>query len=101
METTKKEYRSALDEYINKVYVLILLLVPGACQCAGLLYTTEKLLGLFPMVSWTALLIFDVTCLLYLIIGIYFVRAGFQDGFVVPEKLKAAKVFLVVIMFTQ
>ena len=53
METQKK-YKSALDEYINKVYVLILLLVPGACQCAGLLYTFEKILGFFPTVSWVA-----------------------------------------------
>jgi len=98
---TEKKYKSALDEYINKVYVLILLLVPGACQCAGLLYTTEKILGLFPTVSWIALIIFDVTCLLYLSIGIYFVKTGFTDGFVSPGKLKAAKVFLVVIMFTQ
>ncbi len=101
MENAKKGYKSALDEYINKVYVLILFLVPGACQCAGLLYTTEKLLGLFPTVSWSALIIFDVTCLLYLAIGIYFIRAGFQDGIVSPGKLKAAKIFLVVIMFTQ
>lgn len=96
-----KKYKSALDEYINKVYILILLLVPGACQCAGLLYTTEKLLGLFPTVSWLALIIFDITCLIYLCIGIYFVKTGFIDGFVSPHKLKAAKIFLVIIMFTQ
>jgi len=97
----KKKYKSALDEYINKVYVLILLLVPGACQCAGLLYTAEKIFGLFPTVSWLALIIFDITCLLYLFIGIYFVKTGFKDGFVSPGKLKAAKTFLVIIMFTQ
>ncbi len=98
---TEKKYKSALDEYINKVYVLILLLVPGACQCAGLLYTTEKILGLFPTVSWLAMIIFDITCLLYLSIGFYFVKTGFIDGFVSPGKLKAAKIFLVIIMFTQ
>ncbi|MBQ8569150.1 MAG: hypothetical protein IJ446_08030 [Oscillospiraceae bacterium] len=42
---------SALDEYINKVYVLVLLLVPGACQCAGILYTFEKIMGWMPTVS--------------------------------------------------
>ena len=101
MDEREIKYKSALDEYINKVYILILLLVPGACQCAGLLYTTEKLLGLFPTVSWLALIVFDITCLLYLAIGIYFVRTGFVDGFVSSAKLKAAKIFLVVIMFTQ
>lgn len=98
---TEKKFKSALDEYINKVYILILLLVPGACQCAGLLYTTEKILGLFPTVSWTALIIFDITCLIYLSIGIFFVKTGFVDGLVSPSKLKAAKIFLVIIMFTQ
>lgn len=98
---TEKKYNSALDEYINKVYILILLLVPGACQCAGLLYTAEKILGLFPTVSWVALIIFDITCLFYLAIGIYFVKTGFVDGFVSLGKLKAAKIFLVIIMFTQ
>ncbi len=101
MDTSKRKYKSALDEYINKVYILILLLVPGACQCAGLLYTTEKIIGLFPTVSWTALIIFDITCLIYLAIGIYFVRTGFKDGLVSSAKLKAAKIFLVIIMFTQ
>lgn len=101
MNTVTSKNLSALDEYINKVYILILAIVPGACQCAGLLYTTEKILGLFPTVQWRALIIFDVTCLVYLAIGIYFIRTGFLDEFVNPAKLRAAKIFLVVIMFTQ
>lgn len=92
---------SALDEYINKVYVLVLLLVPGACQCAGILYTFEKIMGWMPTVSWTALIIFDITCLIYLFTGIYFVKTGFADGIVKQSKLKYGKIFLVVIMFIQ
>ncbi|MBO5337226.1 MAG: hypothetical protein J6A94_08895 [Lachnospiraceae bacterium] len=98
---TTTQYASALDEYINKVYFLVLLLVPGACQCAGLLYTTEKILGLLPSVTWTSLIIFDITCLIYLSIGIYFVRTRLQNGLVAPDKLKAGKIFLVVIMLIQ
>lgn len=98
---TSKKFLSALDEYINRVYVLVLILVPGACQCAGLLYTFEKIMGWLPTVSWIALIIFDVTCLIYLTVGIYFVRTGFKDGLVASNKLKAGKVFLVLIMFIQ
>ena len=98
---TGKKYKSALEEYLNKIYVLVLLLVPGACQCAGILYTVEKMFGLFPTVSWSALIIFDVVCLLYLSIGIYFIKTGFVNGVVSPRKLKDAKIFLVVIMFIQ
>lgn len=34
---------TALDVYINKVYTIVLLTVPGACQAAGILYTLEKI----------------------------------------------------------
>lgn len=99
--SSEKKYKTALDEYINKVYVLILLLVPGACQCAGLFCTVMKALGFYPTVDWITLIIFDITCLLYLAIGIFFVRTGFADGYVTPAKLKGSKIFLVIIMFTQ
>lgn len=100
-ENTSKKYLSALDEYINRVYVLVLLLIPGACQCAGLLYTFEKMMGWMPSVSWISLIIFDVTCLIYLALGIYFVKTGFENGVVAKRKLKAAKIYLIVIMLIQ
>lgn len=99
--TEKKRILSALDEYINKVYILVLLLVPGACECAGLAYTFSKVVGWLPSVSWTALIIFDITCLLYLAVGIYFIKTGIKDGYVMRNKLRAGKIFLVVIMLIQ
>ena len=101
MEENKRVHLSALDEYINKVYVLVLLLVPGACQCAGIMYTFMKLMGWIPPVSWTALIIFDVTCLIYLAIGIYFVKTGFEGGGVKPSSLKAGKIYVAVILLIQ
>lgn len=101
VEKTQKRYLSALDEYINKVYILVLLLVPGACECAGLAYTFSKFMGWLPSVSWIALIIFDITCLLYLAIGIFFIKTGIDEGYVLQNKLKAGKIFLVVIMFIQ
>lgn len=101
MNTTNKNVLSALDEYINKVYILVLLFVPGACECAGLAYTFSKFMGWLPSVSWTALIIFDITCLLYLAIGIFFIKTGIESGHVKQNKLKAGKVFLVVIMYIQ
>ena len=98
---SKKKQLSAIEEYINKVYVLVLLLVPGACECAGLAYTFSKIVGWLPSVSWTALIVFDVTCLIYLAIGIFFIKTGIKDGYVMQNKLKAGKIFLVVIMFIQ
>lgn len=101
MEENKRVNLSALDEYINKVYVLVLLLIPGACQCAGIMYTFMKLMGWIPPVSWTALIIFDVTCLIYLGIGIYLVKTGFENGVVKESSLKAGKIFAAVTMLIQ
>ena len=98
---TSKKHLSALDEYINKVYVLVLLLVPGACNCAALLYTFEKIMGWLPSVNWPILLIFDISCFIYLAIGIFFVRTGSQNGLVLPHKLKAGKNFIVIMLLIQ
>lgn len=98
---SEKKYLSALDDYINKVFVLVLLMVPGACQCAGLLYTFEKIMGWMPSVNWTALIIFDITCLFYLTMGIIIIKTGFSNGVVRTSNLKFGKVFLVIIMLIQ
>ena len=104
MNMTKQDVTgklTAMDDYINKVYKLVLLLVPGMTECAGLLYTLAKVFGWIPSVSWRSLIIFDVTCILYLIIGIYFIRTGIKNGVVIEKKLKEGKLFLVVLLLIQ
>lgn len=92
---------TALEDYINKVYTIVLLAVPGACQAAGILYTFEKVIGLLPMVNWLMLIIFDITCLIYLFIAFFFIKTGYSGNLVIPQKLKQCKIYLVIIMFTQ
>lgn len=97
----EKKLLTALDVYINKVYVMVLLLIPGTCMLAGMGYTANRLQGFYTEVSWPALIIFDLSCVLYMIIGFYFIKTGKQDGHVKKSKLKQSKIFLVIIMFTQ
>lgn len=98
----KKRSLTALDEYINKVYVLVLLLIPGACQCAGISYTFLRIMGWMLPVSWAALIIFDITCLIYLVFAIYLIKTGFDElGGVKPSSLKTAKIYIVVLMLIQ
>lgn len=99
--TQMKRNLSALDEYINSVYRIILLFIPGACQCAGIVYTFEKIMGWLPEVNWVALIIFDITCLIYLAVSIFFVRTGFKDGVVTPKKLRDGKIFLLILEVVQ
>lgn len=96
-----KSKLTAFDEYLNNVFKIVLLITPGACQCAGLLYTFEKIIGWLPSVSWMALIFFDVTCLIYLAVGFYFVKTGYKDGLLLPSKLKAGKIFLMILEIVQ
>lgn len=98
----EKRSLTALDEYINKVYVLVLLLIPGTCQCAGISYTFLKIMGWMPPVSWPALIVFDITCLIYLMFAIYLIKTGFDEaGGVKPSSLKTAKIYISVILLIQ
>lgn len=97
----EKRELTALEVYISKVYVMALLLIPGTCMLAGLGYTMNKLKGVLRTVSWTTVLLFDLSCLIYILIGLFFIKTGKKDGIVQESKLKQSKIFLVVIMFTQ
>lgn len=92
---------SALDEYVNKVFTIILLIVPGACEAAGLVYTVSKFAGWIPTVGWLELIIFDATCLFYLAFSIYLIKTGIKDGCVIPSKLKEGKIFLIILEIVQ
>lgn len=97
----EKKNLTALDEYINKVYTIVLLAIPAAIEAAGIVYTAEKIFGLLPTVNWPLLIVFDITCLIYLVIAIFFIKTGYHDRLVIPGRLKQCKVYLVIIMFTQ
>lgn len=97
----EKRSLSALEVYINKVYALILILIPSACLLAAVSSTMNKMDGCYEKTSWAAVCMFDMTCVIYLIIGIYLVKTGYVDGIVTESKLKAGKIFLVVCMFIQ
>ena len=97
----EKKELSALEVYINKVFVTILILVPATCVLAGVMSTMNKLTGVAENISWIALICFDVSVLIYLATGIYFVKTGFVDGIVADSKLRHSKIFLVVSIVIQ
>lgn len=97
----EKKTLSALDEYIKKSYAIVLLATTLACLSAGISYTAQKAQGTYPDVSWVALIIFDLTNVIYLGIAIYLIKTGYQDGMVKKSKLRNSKIFLVVIMLIQ
>ena len=97
----EKKTLTALDVYINKVYTIVLILVPLTCLIAACSYTGQKAQGFYETINWGALIVFDVTNVIYLLIAIFLVKTGYQDGLVKPSKLRISKIYLVLIMFIQ
>ncbi len=98
----KKWEMSALDAYTNRVYRIIVLIIPIFCLCASTTITTLHFIGWYPDINETAMWLFDLSDIIYLSIGIYFIRTGFgEDGIVRPDKLKLAKYTMAVIVIIQ
>lgn len=98
----EKRSLSALEEYINKIFVLVLLVVPGACLCAGITFTFERIINWYPDMSMAGLVVFDSTCVLYLVLSIIQIKTGFnEDGTIKEGRLKLGKIFLLVLMVIQ
>lgn len=92
---------SAVDMYMNKVYIWIMLLVTGAVTCAGCTFMLLKVLGQFPTVSWSGLIVFVITDVIYVVIGIYLIFSSFENGRMREGKLQFGKRFLSIILVIQ
>lgn len=92
---------SAVDMYMNKVYIWIVLLVTGATTCAGCTFMLLKVLGQYPTVSWPGLVVFVGTNVIYLIVGIYLIRSAFENGRMREGKLELGKRFVWIILAIQ
>ncbi|MBQ9205746.1 MAG: GGDEF domain-containing protein [Treponema sp.] len=93
---------SALDAYINRVFKIIVFIIPFFCLCASSSATTLYLLGYFPIRLPRLLPFFDASTILYFLIGLYFMKTGFgKDGIVLPRKLRAAKYAMATLLIIQ
>jgi len=101
VKNTQKEI-NALDAYLNRVYRIIILAPPIAAMMASATFTIFKLVGWYAVVNTTALIIFDLSDITYLIIAIYFYRTGFdEEGILRRDKLKAGKIFISLVIVIQ
>ena len=97
-----KNELTALDAYTNRVYRIIVLIIPIFCLCASTTITVLHFSGFYPDINETLMWIFDFTDVLYLIIGVYFFRTGFDaDGMILKHKLTQAKYTMAVIVIIQ
>lgn len=92
---------TALDVYISKVYKITLLSITLTCLLGGLSSTMDRLSGFYQNISLGIFVFCDLTNVLYVIIAVFLIKTGYENGVVKPEKLRLSKIFLVVIMLIQ
>ncbi len=98
---------SIIEEYMGMVYTVVILVVTGACMCAGVTFGLLKALGFYPTVAWAVLGIFILTCICYFMIGLFLIKNAYTKDettgkrMIKPEMLKVGKNFILVILLIQ
>lgn len=90
-----------IKKYWSSAYVYVLLVTPCMCMCAGLIWTLYKKLGLYPDLEWNYILLFDLSQLLYLSIGIYFIYRIRKSATYLFKHLGKLKAYVVITLLIQ
>lgn len=93
--------KTALEVYLSIVYKWGIIILVSACMCASAMFTTEKLLGLYPSISWTALIIFVLMDITFFVSGLLLVKTSFEDGYLKANRLSIGKIFTFSILLVQ
>lgn len=97
--------KSVIDEYMEKVYVIVIFVITGSCVAAASVFSVLKLMGNYETLSWTPLLLFAASTVLYLIIGTVFVIKAFPkiDGKRVFNRkmILVGKIFVFILLTIQ
>lgn len=95
-----------IEEYMNKAFTLVILVITGACLCSGATFSALKLLGFYPDISGMVLGIFVIACIIYFLIGLYFIFHSYEvnengEKRIKPNMLRFGKIFVVLVMSIQ
>ncbi len=83
---------TVLDDYVKRVYKIIMLIVPLSCLSASIAVTILHYLGFFPIIDTAWLWSFNIMDISFVCIGLYFILTGFDtDGSVKTDKLLYGK----------
>lgn len=92
---------SALDVYNSKIYKITLLGITITCILGGFSSLNNKMQGLWPNISMIPFIILLLSDFIYLGIAIFLIKTGYDNGIVKPSKLKAAKLFQLIVILIQ
>ncbi|MBR1691420.1 MAG: hypothetical protein IJ711_01450 [Lachnospiraceae bacterium] len=95
-----------IEEYMNRVFITVILIITGSTLIASLVVGGFKIMGYYSAVPWVAIAIFVITCVLYFGIGQYFIRTSYEtnergDKRLIPSKLHNGKIFIFIVEMVQ
>lgn len=92
---------NVIKKYWNDAYRYVLLLIPGNCICAGIIYTIGKINGWYPLVPWGLVLLFDFSQLVYLFISFCFMHHKKKVAYYSEKDIALIKLFVTISLFIQ
>lgn len=98
---------TVIEEYMGKVYTIVILAVTSACMCAGITFGVLKLLGFYPTVSWVTLGLFIAGCVLWLLIGLVFIKKAYvldetgKHKILRRDMMVKGKIFITIVLLLQ
>ncbi len=91
-----------MDAYLNRAFKIIIILPLTGATTSAYVFTIFRLIGWWPDVSLTALVIYDIVNIIYFIYAIYLYKTcKDENGIVKPEKIKQGKIFVGIIVVAQ
>ena len=94
--------KTAVEVYLSMVYKWGLIILVSAAMCATVMFTTEKILGVYPQVSWFPLILFALMDIIFFVIAIVIVKTSFdKHGYLKEGKLRVGKIFSCLVVVIQ
>ncbi len=90
-----------LKKYWNSAYSIILLIIPALCMCAGAFWSICKSLGYYPEIPWIAIVIFDLSQILYMSISLFIIFKSKKDTHYVSDHLFQIKCYIMALVIIQ
>ena len=92
------EEKTVIDDYLERVYKAVLLIIAGSTIAAGITFIIFKALGFYPTVAWVGVIALLFTTVIYLIIAsILIKRRKDENGNFKKSMIIKAKLYIFVI----
>ncbi len=98
----ENENSSLLDQYSNKVFKLVVMIVPIFFIGGNSAMTILHSMGMYPAINDVAMWVSNSIDIGFIITGIILVRTSYgPDGFLIPKKLPLAKIIMMLMVVIQ